>query len=292
MEIIYNNKFNIELLKKLVPNKIELFNEPKSQEKFWDDEHISKYMLEAHLNTEWDAASRKHSTIKQTCGFINSIINNDITPNLIDLGCGPGLYCSELYDKGFNVIGVDYSKRSIEYAKENAIKHNRKINYLYKDYLTMDYKNDFDIAMMIYCDFGVLSKAKRKLMLQKVYKALKPEGYFIFDIWSNNHQELNRNYKSWDIKESGGFWSSIPYIEFVNKIYYEDYKVSLKQHVILKEDGDVQVYNLWEQLYTVDSISRLLEESGFKVIGIYGDLTGAKYNTKSESIGIVARKEI
>ena len=32
----------------------------RSESKFWQDSHISKYMLEAHLNSEKDAASRTH----------------------------------------------------------------------------------------------------------------------------------------------------------------------------------------------------------------------------------------
>ncbi|MDR1203930.1 MAG: hypothetical protein LBL26_00400 [Peptococcaceae bacterium] len=31
----------------------------RSAEPFWNDGHISKGMLEAHLNPDWDAASRK-----------------------------------------------------------------------------------------------------------------------------------------------------------------------------------------------------------------------------------------
>lgn len=33
---------------------------------FWDDPHISKSMLEAHLNPDTDAASRKRVTIGKT----------------------------------------------------------------------------------------------------------------------------------------------------------------------------------------------------------------------------------
>jgi hypothetical protein len=33
-----------------------------STSNFWNDEHISKGMLEAHLNPSWDAASRNYST--------------------------------------------------------------------------------------------------------------------------------------------------------------------------------------------------------------------------------------
>ena len=44
----------------------------RSAEPFWDDEHISKGMLEAHLNPDWEAASRKHSFIDriQKCRLI------------------------------------------------------------------------------------------------------------------------------------------------------------------------------------------------------------------------------
>lgn len=35
----------------------------ESTDKFWDDEHISKYMLEAHLNPNIEAASRQHAFI-------------------------------------------------------------------------------------------------------------------------------------------------------------------------------------------------------------------------------------
>jgi len=143
---------------------------------------------------------------------------------------------------------------------------------------------------MIYCDFGVLSKVKRKIMLDNVHKSLKSDGYFIFDVWSNKHAELKKVYKDWDIKESGGFWSNQPYIEIMNKTFFVEDRVSLKQHAIVKQDGDIQVYNLWEQLYTIDNISKLLKESGFKLISIYSDLTGKKWSGESECIGIIAKK--
>ena len=54
-------------------------NKPKiyepSTSKFWDDEHISKGMLEAHLNPEWDAATRNHQFITKSVEWIASIAN-------------------------------------------------------------------------------------------------------------------------------------------------------------------------------------------------------------------------
>ena len=61
----------------------------------WTDTHISKELLEIHLNQDIGLASRKLSTIKST---VNWILDNSPKKNLkiLDLGCGPGLYAEEL----------------------------------------------------------------------------------------------------------------------------------------------------------------------------------------------------
>ena len=55
---------------------------------FWDDPHISKGMLEAHLNPEHDAASRKAETINKE---IEHLVSSGIfkqSNRVLDLGCG------------------------------------------------------------------------------------------------------------------------------------------------------------------------------------------------------------
>jgi 2-polyprenyl-3-methyl-5-hydroxy-6-metoxy-1,4-benzoquinol methylase len=92
----------------------------RSTEPFWDDEHISKGMLEAHLNPDWDVASRKHSLIDRSVQWLSSII--PAGGKILDIGCGPGLYTKRLSDIGYDVTGMDYSKRSIAYAKSQDYK--------------------------------------------------------------------------------------------------------------------------------------------------------------------------
>ncbi len=58
------------------------------------------------------------------------------TKKLLDLGCGAGIYSELLYDKGFSVTGIDFSKRSIEYAqnhaKRNCTKNSVLLSRLFK----------------------------------------------------------------------------------------------------------------------------------------------------------------
>ena len=102
----------------------------------------------------------------------------------LDLGCGPGLYSENFFGKGFDVTGIDFSENSINYAKEQAAVFGYPINYLCKDYLEIDYENEFDVVSLIYGDLCVLSHQDRDKLLKKVYKALQPDGYLIFDVFT------------------------------------------------------------------------------------------------------------
>ena len=267
-----------------------LFENSKTQEDFWDNEHISKMMLKAHLNPNWDAASRKPETIEATCNWLRSTLNYQAGAQLLDLGSGPGLYTSKFHAQGLSVTGIDYSRRSIAYAKEQSERLNQAIVYHYKNYLEMDYTNVFDLVTLIYCDFGVLSPTLRSALLGKIHHALKPGGHFIFDVWSPAYSELTAVYKTWFIHEKQGFWKPTPHLELVNKYYDAAHQVSLKQHLIVEAETEVSVYNLWEQCYTPETVTDLLERHGFEVISLTGDLTGTPYTEDAKSIGVIARK--
>ena len=95
----------------------------------WTDEHISKQILNIHLNPDIDLGSRKKSTIENTASWILKTQKEKGKLNILDLGCGPGLYTEIFAAKGHNVTGIDISKDSIEYAKKSA--ENKKLNVAY-----------------------------------------------------------------------------------------------------------------------------------------------------------------
>lgn len=282
----------IETLNRIVKDHLNppLFENGKTQEDFWDNEHISKMMLMAHLNPNWDAASRKPETIKATCNWIFSTLGLEPGQKIMDLGCGPGLYTTEFCDYGLEVVGVDYSKRSIDYARKQALIKEQAIDYRYQNYSELEDCDLYDVMTLIYCDFGVLSPSSRTELLQRILRALKPGGHFVFDVWSTVYEELTATYRNWVVHEEKGFWKPAPHLELIHKTYNQDAAVSLKQHIIVQEYSEISVFNLWEQCYTPESIEALLVENGFEVVSVVGDLTGADYTRESRSIGIIARK--
>lgn len=80
------------------------------------DKYISERLLEIHLNPDIELASRKVTTIDFTFDWILGILPGKKL-DLLDLGCGPGLYAERFTKKGHQVSGIDFSDNSIQYAR-------------------------------------------------------------------------------------------------------------------------------------------------------------------------------
>lgn len=268
-------------------------NRPKlyeaSTSKFWDDEHISKGMLEAHLNPEWDAATRNHDFITKSADWIASIADSKQNKKLLDLGCGPGLYAERFYKNGFQVTGIDFSKRSIEYAKNSAEKNDFTIEYIYQNYLDITYQEEFDVITLIYCDFSVLSTEDRCKLLQNVYRALKPNGIFILDSFTPNHDQDRKESQIW-YRCEGGFWNEKKHLCLESFYRYDDSNTRLKQTVVITEDT-VECYNIWDHTFTKTELETDLKKAGFSDVDFYGDVSGAVYDPNGTLMCAVAKKD-
>lgn len=277
------------MLKKLfeyVSNRPEIY--APSTSKFWDDEHISKGMLQAHLDPEWDAATRNHNFITKSVEWIASIADPNQYPDLLDLGCGPGLYAERFYSKGYRVTGIDYSRRSIDYAINNGKVNGSRITYLYQNYLDITYREKFDVITLIYCDFSVLSSQDRARLLNSIYRALKPGGIFILDSFTPNQYKDREETKDWYYSESG-FWRECAHI-CLNSFYkYDDQRTMLNQTVVITEDS-IECYNIWDHTYTREELEDELIKAGFATVDFYGDVAGAEYQPDGSLMCAVAKK--
>ncbi len=252
----------------------------KSTAKFWDDEHISIGMLEAHLNPEWDAATRKISFVNASVDWIEQLASSNQYKKLLDMGCGPGIYAEKLCQKGYQVTGIDLSTRSIDYAKEHAVKEGLDICYLNENYLNLNYEEEYDVIILIYCDFGVLSDEDRAVVLKNVYRALKKGGKFFVDVFTPKQYEDRQESNSWQVAESG-FWSPQPHLA-LNSMYRYEGNTILNQTVIVTENT-VNCYNIWEHMFTQEELRGDMELAGFPIIEVYGDAAGEDYLVSSST---------
>lgn len=255
-------------------------------EMLWNDEHISKGMLEAHLNPDIDSASRKHEFISESVKWISSLCGTKGTTKLLDLGCGPGIYAEKFYDMGFEVTGIDFSNNSIEFAKKSAVLKQKMIEYECMNYLDIDYENKFDIVTLIYCDFGVLKPTDRELLLLKIRRALKPGGKLILDGFTkNNYNNFVESQKI--LYEDNGYWSMTPYICIERTFLYNEASLFLEQYIVLTETT-CKCYNNWNCTFDKETLHNLLGKAGFIEFQFYSDVAGKEFSDRSETICIVA----
>lgn len=255
---------------------------------FWDDPHISESLLEAHLNPDHDAASRKPETINREIGHLVSSGVLKQGNRVLDLGCGPGLYSSQLCQRGMEVTGVDISKRSIDYAMQYAEENGLNIEYRCVDFFDIDYAGEFDAVLQIYGEMSTFSDDKRDELLMKIRKALKMNGLFIFDV-STRAQRMKEGLKNhWYVSE-GGFWRPGKHVVLKQGFDYAEYDVWLDQYIVV-DDDQVSVYRNWFHDYTLLSIRWVLEKAGFNLVHVWNDLTGTPYKEGGDWIAIVGRK--
>jgi SAM-dependent methyltransferase len=259
-------------------------------ELLWNDPYISKQMLDCHLNENLDAASRRKSFIDSSMQWITTHFSVGTQASVCDLGCGPGLYTLRLAQNGARVCGVDFSERSIAYARAAAAAAGLEIDYMQANYLEFETRNKFDLVSMIYCDFCVLDPDQRIAMLNKVRGLLNPGGVFLFDLCQGS--ALQRKTEGIHLLHSlhDGFWSAEEYYEFLNVFLYLQEQVSLDQYTIVQAERTWQVFN-WLQYYSLSSIEGLLHQCGLVIAEKFADVCGADYAPKGDEFTLVVRSE-
>ena len=262
----------------------------KGTVELWTDEYISKGMLEAHLNPNWDAATRNHATVQKTVNWIHSVAPSEQYRDLLDLGCGPGIYAEKFHEAGYQVSGVDFSECSINYAQNSAKEKKLPITYHHQDYLTMNFNEQFDLVTLIYYDFGVLSTEDRARLLKKIHIALRPGGLLILDVLTPQHFFDQKEFRKWEYAERG-FFCAEPHFCFHSFYRYDEQSTILDQYIIATEQNFWHINN-FQHTFTKDEISHDLSVAELSIKSIYGNITGADCCDNGKELCIVAKKHI
>ena len=270
----------------MIVNSLQLYQ--VSSSKIWTDKHISKNLLEAHLNLSEDAASRKIKTIQRTVNYISEFIPEEA--KILDLGCGPGLYANLLARRGHSVTGIDISQSSVSYARKKAVADELNIKYYCRDYLRDDIGRGYDLAICIYCDFGALIPKKQLILLEKIKKSLQHDGLFIFDVFQDGLCATMDEKRDWHYSQAEGFWSGKPHLILEEKRHFKKQRVWGSRYIIIDEDHKVRDFITWDHYYTEESIKQLLGENGFQVINTNSKLVDKNDYTSNDVLFVTCKK--
>ncbi len=254
--------------------------------------------LEQHLPEEWwrklfnalyvktdgDVVENAENTRREV-DFIVSAAAIQPHSTILDLCCGQGRHCLELSRRGFkNVLGVDRSRYLIRLAKKRA--QNENLSVLFKE---GDARNprvpetSIDCVAIMGNSFGYFSnKQDDEKVLASVGKILRPSGQLVLDITDGSHMHENFDRRSWEWIDEHHF------VCRERSISKEGDRLISREVIVHDEMGVIADQFYAERLYTRESITKLLEKSGFRNVRHHG--IAESVSDRDQDLGMMARR--
>lgn len=211
---------------------------------------------------------------------------------ILDLGCGIGDHSLLLAKKGYNLTGIDLSKKLINVARKKTSREKAKIKFIAKDARNLNLKKEFDAVISMFNVMGFQARdADFRGMVKTASNNLKKGGIFVFDCWfapavlsqkPDNLMKTVEKGKERIIKFTKATLNSKN--KTVN-LQYKVFRISKKKIL----DEFEEEYNL--RFFFPGELKKFLEEGGFKILEITPFLKlGKKPDINDWNIAVISRK--
>lgn len=204
----------------------------------------------------------------------------------LDLACGTGSLTLELAKMGVDVYGVDGSEEMLSVASEKAFEQNIDTLFLCQKTQELDLYGTIDTCVCSLDSINHLTdRDDVRKTFAKVSLFMNKGGYFLFDVNTvyKHEKVLADNTFVYDTDDVFCVWQN-----------------SLRENNTVDIDltffiPDGEVYSRYdesfsERAYTTDELTEMLNEAGFEVQAVYGDMGFFPPKEKDERIVFVAKK--
>ncbi|MCR4897212.1 MAG: methyltransferase domain-containing protein [Lachnospiraceae bacterium] len=206
---------------------------------------------------------------------------------VLDLACGTGTLTRMLYERGYDMIGVDYSEEMLMQARAKQEQDGTGILYLQQDMRELDLYCTIGTVLCI-CDSlnYLLEEEDLRQTFSLVHNFLYPGGLFLFD--------CNTDYKYREVIGDTVIAENRDDCSFIwENAYDEGSGINEYDLTVFVKTGE----DTWRRFcethhqhgYDAALLQRLLSENGFELIRIIDSDTGKEPGPETERIYVVAR---
>lgn len=216
--------------------------------------------------------------------FIVNALGLGSGARVLDLACGHGRISLELARRGFDVVGVDLSERSIALARDAAERESLPIEFIQADMREIAFVDDFDAVFNIFTAFGYFEEEhENQRVLDAVARALKPGGAFLIDVI--NAPALFRRYQErrWETLDDGTLFLQEHRYQFLTGRNEATW-------TFVRPDGGRSDLSHSVRVYSPHELARMLEQAGLTVEQTWGDFEGAELSLETLRLIVRARK--
>ena len=208
---------------------------------------------------------------------------------VLELGCGTGNMTEILAQSGYDMIGVDNAEEMLEIAIEKRMKSGLDILYLQKDMREFELYGTVK-AIVSVCDSVnyILEEEELEEVFRLVNNYLDPGGVFIFD--------FNTVYKYREILGDQTIAENREECSFIwDNYYYEEERINEYELSLFIREGDSELYRKYQEThfqkaYDLETMKRLITQSGLEYITAYDAFTKEAPTRVSERIYVIARE--
>ena len=184
---------------------------------------------------------------------------------VLDLGCGTGRHAIRLAELGYNVTGLDISPEFLRVAAEKSHQVGLSINWIQQDMRKIPFDNSFDLIFIMFGAWGFFEEdGENYAVFERIHQVLRAGGHFVLDFfnrdWILNHFQPFY----WEKREIGYFLEK-------RSFDYTHERLNT-QSIVIKEDGSELEWETSTRAFTLREISDMLQQAGFNLVGVYGDL--------------------
>lgn len=207
---------------------------------------------------------------------------------VVDLCCGTGTLAELMYEKGYDIIGVDGSESMLNTAMGKKDKTGSEILYLLQDMRELEL---YSTAGTIFCVCDSLNYLLEEEEILSVFRLVNnylfPGGIFIFD--------FNTVYKYQEVIGDTTIAENREDCSFIwNNFYDSEEEINeCDLTIFVREEGENfrrYTENHLQRGYTAERMKSLAERAGMTVVEMADADTGDTVTEKSERVYMVARE--
>lgn len=208
---------------------------------------------------------------------------------VLDLGCGTGTLTELLYQKGYDMIGVDSSDSMLGIAAAKKEETGSDILYLCQDMRELSlYSTVGTVISVCDCVNYILEEEELVQVFSLVNNYLYPGGIFIFD--------FNTDYKYREVVGDTVIAENREDCSFIWENYFDE-ESGINEYdvtIFVQEEGEhfrrFRETHL-QRGYQVEQMCRMVTDAGMQVVAIKDADTGEDVNEYSERVYVVAREQ-
>jgi ubiquinone/menaquinone biosynthesis C-methylase UbiE len=226
----------------------------------------------------------EESIWQRDCDFITRQLGLQPGDSVLDLCCGAGRHSLELARRGLQVCGLDASQSLIAKCIARAADEELEVKWICQDARDMDFDAVFDAAYNYLTSFGLCNEEGNRLILDNVFRALRPGGRFLIEMI--NFLWLFGNFVPTERRVYEGF-------TYIERRRYDARTgcITTTREKVSKTEGTQELEPFKVHAYTPCEIVALLEGAGFEVGDFVASPTGQAFQTFSTPrMGIIARR--